>query len=281
LKLANFYAAMDRCRARLITAIDEISTIAISGAVGTFANIDPRVEDYVAHKMGMKVEPISTQVIPRDRHAAFFATLGVIASVIEQISVEVRHLQRSEVLEAEEYFSPGQKGSSAMPHKRNPVLSENLTGLARLVRAYTIPAMENVALWHERDISHSSVERNIGPDATVTLDFALHRLAGLLEKLVIYPENMLANLDRLGGLVHSQRVLLALTQAGISREDAYRLVQSEAMKVWAGEGHLLELLSTNKTITDALPEQELEKLFDLAHHMKHVDTIFDRVFGQS
>ncbi len=279
LKLAGFYAAMERCKIRLEAAIDDISTIAISGAVGTFANIDPRVEAHVANAMNMKVEPISTQVIPRDRHAAYFACLGVIASVIEQISVEIRHLQRTEVLEAEEYFSPGQKGSSAMPHKRNPVLSENLTGLARLIRAYVTPAMENVALWHERDISHSSVERNIGPDATVTLDFALHRLAGMIEKLVIYPENMMANLDKLGGLIHSQRVLLALTQAGISREDAYTLVQTEAMKVWAGEGHLRALLKNNMVIHNKLGPQKIDELFDLEYHFKHVDTIFERVLG--
>lgn len=278
LKLAGFYAAMDRCKQRLHAAIEDISTVAISGAVGTFANVDPAVEEYVANAMDMRIEPISTQVIPRDRHAHYFSTLAVIASVIEQISVEVRHLQRTEVLEAEEYFSPGQKGSSAMPHKRNPVLSENLTGLARLVRGYVIPALENVALWHERDISHSSVERNIAPDATVTLDFALHRLAGLLERLVIYPENMQKNLDRLGGLVHSQRVMLALTQAGMSREEAYRLVQTEAMEVWRGNGDLLGRLTSHDQLQQYLNKEQLESLFDLDHHTKHVDTIFQRVF---
>jgi adenylosuccinate lyase len=279
LKLAYAYAEFSRARQRMVRAREEVATCAISGAVGTFANIDPQVEEYVAAKMGLKPEPVSTQVIPRDRHAMYFATLGVIASSIERLAVEIRHLQRSEVLEAEEFFSEGQKGSSAMPHKRNPVLSENLTGLARMVRAYALPAMENVALWHERDISHSSVERMIGPDATVTLDFALNRLADLVEKLVVYPENMRKNLDRLGGLVHSQRVLLALTQAGVSREDAYRLVQRNAMPVWRGEGDFLPLLKTDKDVTAKLSPAELEALFDLGYHTKHVDTIFKRVFG--
>jgi adenylosuccinate lyase len=279
LKLAYAYAEFSRARERLVRAREEVATCAISGAVGTFANIDPQVEEYVAAKMGLKPEPVSTQVIPRDRHAMYFATLGVIASSIERLAVEIRHLQRSEVLEAEEFFSEGQKGSSAMPHKRNPVLSENLTGLARMVRAYALPAMENVALWHERDISHSSVERMIGPDATVTLDFALNRLADLVEKLVVYPENMRKNLDRLGGLVHSQRVLLALTQAGVSREDAYRLVQRNAMPVWRGEGDFLTLLRADKDVTAKLAPAELEALFDLGYHIKHVDTIFKRVFG--
>ena len=279
LKLAGYHAEFQRARARLVAARAEIATCAISGAVGTFANIDPRVEGYVAEKMGLTVEPVSTQVIPRDRHAMYFATLGVVASSIERLAIEIRHLQRSEVLEAEEFFSVGQKGSSAMPHKRNPVLTENLTGLARMVRAYAIPAMENVALWHERDISHSSVERMIGPDATVTLDFALARLAGVVEKLVVYPDNMQKNLDRLGGLVHSQRVLLALTQKGVSREDAYRLVQRNAMPVWRGEGEFLALLEADPEVTAALSRQELEELFDLGYHLKHVDTIFGRVFG--
>ena len=263
-------------------ARDEIATCAISGAVGTFANIDPRVEAHVAEKLGLTVEPVSTQVIPRDRHAMFFATLGVIASSIERLATEVRHLQRTEVLEAEEYFSPGQKGSSAMPHKRNPVLTENLTGLARMVRGYVIPALENVALWHERDISHSSVERYIGPDATITLDFALARLTGVIDKLLVYPERMQTNLDRMGGLVHSQRVLLALTQAGASREDAYRLVQRNAMKVWEADGalSLLELLKADAEVTALLPAAELEASFDLDYHLKHVDTIFERVFGE-
>ena len=279
LKLAYAYAEFKRGRERLLTAKREVSTCALSGAVGTFANIDPSVEAYVASKLGLEPEPISTQVIPRDRHAMFFATLGVIASSIERLAIEVRHLQRSEVLEAEEYFAPGQKGSSAMPHKRNPVLSENLTGLARMVRAYVTPALENVALWHERDISHSSVERMIGPDATVTLDFALNRLAGLVEKLVVYPDNMKRNLDKLGGLVHSQRVLLALTQAGVSREDAYRLVQRNAMPVWQGKGDFLSLLKADKDVAKALSAKELESLFDLGYHLKHVDAIFTRVFG--
>ncbi|MBB4039787.1 adenylosuccinate lyase [Microvirga flocculans] len=279
LKLAQAYAEFERCKLRLIEARREISTCAISGAVGTFANIDPSVEEYVAERMGLQVEPVSTQVIPRDRHAMYFATLGVIASSIERLATEVRHLQRSEVLEAEEYFSAGQKGSSAMPHKRNPVLTENLTGLARMVRAYALPAMENVALWHERDISHSSVERMIGPDATVTLDFALARLTGVIDKLVVYPENMQKNLDRLGGLVHSQRVLLALTQKGASREDAYRLVQRNAMPVWRGEGDFLTLLKKDADVTKYLTPEEIEACFDLGYHFKHVDTIFRRVFG--
>ena len=277
LKLAQAYAEFDRCRDRLRAARAEIATCAISGAVGTFANIDPSVEAHVADAMGLAVEPVSTQVIPRDRHAMFFATLGVIASSMERLAVEVRHLQRTEVLEAEEYFSEGQKGSSAMPHKRNPVLTENLTGLARLVRGMAMPAMENVALWHERDISHSSVERMIGPDATITLDFALVRLTNVVDNLVVYPERMQANLDKLGGLVHSQRVLLALTQAGVSREDAYRLVQRNAMPVWRGEGQFLELLKADEEVV--LSDAALEALFDLGYHFKHVDTIFDRVFG--
>ena len=281
LKLAQAYAEFERCKDRLIEAQREISTCAISGAVGTFANIDPGVEEYVAEQMGLQVEPVSTQVIPRDRHAMYFATLGVIASSIERLATEVRHLQRSEVLEAEEFFSAGQKGSSAMPHKRNPVLTENLTGLARMVRAYAMPAMENVALWHERDISHSSVERMIGPDATVTLDFALARLTGVIDKLVVYPENMQKNLDRLGGLVHSQRVLLALTQKGASREDAYRLVQRNAMPVWRGEGDFLTLLKGDADVTGYLSSDEIEACFDLGYHFKHVDTIFTRVFGAS
>ena len=279
LKLAQAYAEFDRCRDRLLTARKEIATCAISGAVGTFANIDPSVEAHVAHAMGLEVEPVSTQVIPRDRHAMFFATLGVIASSMERLATEVRHLQRTEVLEAEEYFSDGQKGSSAMPHKRNPVLTENLTGLARLVRGMAVPAMENVALWHERDISHSSVERMIGPDATITLDFALVRLTNVVENLVVYPERMQANLDKLGGLVHSQRVLLALTQAGVSREDAYRLVQRNAMPVWRGEGQFLDLLKADEEVV--LSDANLEALFDLGYHFKHVDTIFNRVFGES
>ncbi len=279
LKLAQAYAEFDRCRDRLLAARKEIATCAISGAVGTFANIDPSVEAHVADAMGLEVEPVSTQVIPRDRHAMFFATLGVIASSMERLATEVRHLQRTEVLEAEEYFSEGQKGSSAMPHKRNPVLTENLTGLARLVRGMAMPAMENVALWHERDISHSSVERMIGPDATITLDFALVRLTNVVENLVVYPERMQANLDKLGGLVHSQRVLLALTQAGVSREDAYRLVQRNAMPVWRGEGQFLDLLKADEEVV--LSDANLEALFDLGYHFKHVDTIFNRVFGES
>ncbi|HEX8063826.1 MAG TPA: adenylosuccinate lyase [Allosphingosinicella sp.] len=281
LKLAFAYAEFERARARMVAARDEIATCAISGAVGTFANVDPRVEAHVAAKMGLGVEPISTQVIPRDRHAMYFATLGVIASSVERLATEVRHLQRTEVLEAEEYFSPGQKGSSAMPHKRNPVLTENLTGLARMVRGYVNPALENVALWHERDISHSSVERYIGPDATVTLDFALARLTGVIDKLLVYPERMQRNLDRMGGLVHSQRVLLALTQAGASREQAYSLVQRSAMKVWESDGalSLLELLKADPEVAGLLPSERLEESFDLGYHLKHVDTIFERVFG--
>ena len=279
LKLAQAYAEFARNRARLVLAREEIATCAISGAVGTFANIDPRVEAYVAEKMGLTVEPVSTQVIPRDRHAMFFATLGVVASSLERLAIEVRHLQRTEVLEAEEFFSEGQKGSSAMPHKRNPVLTENVTGLTRMVRAYALPAMENVALWHERDISHSSVERMIGPDATVTLDFALARMTGVIDKLLIYPAQMQKNLDRLGGLVHSQRVLLALTQAGVSREDAYRLVQRNAMPVWRGEGDFLALLKADAEVTAALSPEQIEECFDLGYHFKHVDTIFSRVFG--
>ncbi len=281
LKLAQAYAEFQRARARLVTARAEVSTCAISGAVGTFANIDPRVEAHVAEKLGLAVEPISTQVIPRDRHAAFFAALAVVASSIERLATEIRHLQRTEVLEAEEYFSEGQKGSSAMPHKRNPVLTENLTGLARLVRSAVTPALENVALWHERDISHSSVERGIAPDATITLDFALARLAGVVDKLVVYPENMLENLDRLGGLIHSQRVLLALTQKGVSREDAYLYVQRNAMPVWRGEGEFLTLLKADPDVAKALSPAELEQLFDLGYHLAHVDTIFARVFGRS
>ena len=279
IKLATFYAEFDRALARLDLARAEIATCAISGAVGTFANIDPRIEAHVADRMGLAPEPVSTQVIPRDRHAMFFATLGVIASSVERLATEIRHLQRTEVLEAEEFFSEGQKGSSAMPHKRNPVLTENLTGLARMVRAYVTPALENVALWHERDISHSSVERMIGPDATVTLDFALARLTGVIDKLVVYPEAMQANLDRLGGLVHSQRVLLALVDAGVSREDAYRLVQRNAMPVWRGDGRFLDHLKADTDVTVALPAADLEALFDLGYHFTHVDTIFDRVFG--
>ncbi len=281
LKLAEAYAEFKRCKTRLIAARADIATCAISGAVGTFANIDPRVEQHVADKLGLAVEPVSTQVIPRDRHAMFFATLGVIASSIERLAVEVRHLQRTEVLEAEEFFSPGQKGSSAMPHKRNPVLTENLTGLARMVRSAVIPAMENVALWHERDISHSSVERYIGPDATITLDFALARLTGVIDKLLVYPARMQKNLDRMGGLVHSQRVLLALTQAGVSREDSYRLVQRNAMQVWESDGELslLELLKGDPEVTAALSPQQIEEKFDLDYHFKAVDTIFERVFA--
>ncbi|HVV29152.1 MAG TPA: adenylosuccinate lyase [Rhizomicrobium sp.] len=278
-KLATYYAEFTRARARLEAARREIATCAISGAVGTFANIDPRVEEHVAAKMGLAVEPVSTQVIPRDRHAAYFAALAVVASSLERLAVEIRHLQRTEVLEAEEYFSPGQKGSSAMPHKRNPVLTENVTGLARMVRSYAIPAMENVALWHERDISHSSVERYIGPDATITLDFALARMAGVIEKLVVYPARMQKNLDATHGLVHSQRVLLALTQAGVSREDSYRLVQKNAMRAWNGEGNLLNLLKADPDVAKALPAAKLEAMFDLDYHLKQVDTIFGRVFG--
>jgi len=281
LKLAQAYAEFDRCKQRLIAARAEIATCAVSGAVGTFANIDPEVEAYVAEQLGLTPEPVSTQVIPRDRHAMYFATLAVIAGSIERLAVEIRHLQRTEVLEAEEYFSPGQKGSSAMPHKRNPVLTENLTGQARMIRAYAMPALENVALWHERDISHSSVERYIGPDATIALDFALARLTSVVEKLLVYPDRMQKNLDAMGGLVHSQRVLLALTQAGVSREDAYRLVQRNAMKVWESSGalSLLDLLKGDEEVTAALSDAELEEKFDLEYHFKHVDTIFARVFG--
>ncbi len=281
LKLAQAYAEFARCRTRLEAARAEIATCAISGAVGTFANIDPRVEAHVAERLGLAVEPVSTQVIPRDRHAMFFSTLGVIASSVERLATEVRHLQRTEVLEAEEYFAPGQKGSSAMPHKRNPVLTENLTGLARMVRACVTPALENVALWHERDISHSSVERYIGPDATITLDFALARLTGVIDKLLVYPERMARNMNRMGGLIHSQRVLLALTQAGASREDAYRLVQRNAMRVWESDGalSLLELLKADAEVSALLPHEKLEESFDLGYHFKHVDTIFERVFG--
>ncbi len=280
LKLAGHYAEFVRARDRLAMARYEIATCAISGAVGTFANVDPRVEEHVAEKLGLAVEPVSTQVIPRDRHAAFFAALAVVASSVERLAVEIRHLQRTEVLEAEEPFDPGQKGSSAMPHKRNPILTENLTGLARLVRSAVIPALENVALWHERDISHSSVERGIAPDATIHLDFALRRLANVMERLVIYPDNMQKNLDRLGGLVNSQRVLLALTQKGMSREDAYAAVQSNAMRVWRGEGRFLDFLKADKSVSDHVTPRELEALFDYEYHFKHVDTIFTRVFGQ-
>ena len=279
LKMAFAYAEFVRARERLVVARKDVATCAISGAVGTFANIDPSVEEHVAAKLGLGVEPVSTQVIPRDRHAMFFAVLGVVASSIERLATEIRHLQRTEVLEVEEYFSPGQKGSSAMPHKRNPVLTENLTGLARLVRSAVTPAMENVALWHERDISHSSVERGIGPDATVHLDFALKRLAGVIEKLLVYPENMQKNLDRLGGLIHSQRILLALTQKGMSREDSYSAVQRNAMPVWRGEGNFLDLLKADKQVSAVMTPAELEALFDLGYHTKHVDTIFNRVFG--
>jgi adenylosuccinate lyase len=280
LKLLGYYAEFQRARARLVNARKEIATCAISGAVGTFANIDPRVEAHVAAKLGLTVEPVSTQVIPRDRHAMFFAILGVVASSLERLVTEVRHLQRTEVLEAEEYFSAGQKGSSAMPHKRNPVLSENVTGLARMVRAFALPAMENVALWHERDISHSSVERYIGPDATITLDFALVRTTGIIDKLVVYPEKLQANLDLTQGLVHSQRVLLALTQKGVSREASYRLVQENAMRTWKGEGPLLDLLKANAEIGKYLSASELEGLFDLEYHFKEVDRVFARVLGE-
>ncbi len=281
LKLAQAYAEFDRCKARLTAARDDIATCAISGAVGTFANISPEIEAHVAAELGLTPEPISTQIIPRDRHAMFFATLGVIASSVERLATEIRHLQRTEVLEAEEYFAPGQKGSSAMPHKRNPVLTENLTGLARVVRGAVTPALENVALWHERDISHSSVERFIGPDATITLDFALARLTGVVDKLLVYPERMQKNLDRMGGLVHSQRVLLALTQAGLSREDSYALVQRSAMKVWESDGHLslLQLLKDDPEVAGKIAPDELERLFDLGHHLAQIDTIFARVFG--
>ncbi len=278
LKLAGHYAEFVRCKERLAMARFEIATCAVSGAVGTFANVAPEVEAYVADKMGLAVEPVSTQVIPRDRHAAYFSALAVVASSMERLSVEIRHLQRTEVLEAEEYFDVGQKGSSAMPHKRNPILTENLTGLARLIRSAAVPAMENVALWHERDISHSSVERGIAPDATIHLDFALRRLAGVVERLLVYPENMAKNLDRLGGLVHSQRVLLALTQKGVARETAYSAVQRNAMRVWRGEGNFLDFLKADPDVT--LTEAELAELFDLGYHFKHVDTVFARVFGQ-
>ena len=281
LKLAFAYAEFARARDRMVAAREEISTCAISGAVGTFAQIDPRVEAHVAKAMGLRVEPVSTQIIPRDRHAMYFAVLGVVASSAERLATEIRHLQRTEVLEAEEFFSEGQKGSSAMPHKRNPVLAENVTGLARMVRAYVTPALENVALWHERDISHSSAERMIGPDATATLDFALARLAGIIEKLVVYPGTMRKNLDRLGGLIHSQRVLIALTRKGVAREDAYRLVQRNAMKVWGGESDFLTLLKADKDVRKHLGEAELKANFDLAYHLKHVDTIFKRVFGKA
>jgi adenylosuccinate lyase len=293
LKFAGFHAEFQRNRARLLAAREDVATCAISGAVGTFANIDPRVEEHVAAKLGLKPEPLSTQVIPRDRHAQFFAVLGVIASSVERVAIEIRHLQRTEVREAEEYFSPGQKGSSAMPHKRNPVLTENLTGLARIVRGMVIPAMENVALWHERDISHSSVERMIGPDATVTLDFALNRMAGVIEKLVVYPDAIEKNLNQLGGLVFSQRVLLALTQAGMSREDSYKAVQRNAMKVWLAAGtasagttggngaSFLDLLKADAEVSAHIPAKTLEELFDLGYHTKHVDTIFRRVFGRA
>jgi adenylosuccinate lyase len=278
-KLAGFYAEFSRARARLVAARSEIATAAISGAVGTFANVSPAVEAHVAKQMGLTIEPISTQVIPRDRHAMFFSTLAVVASSLERLATEIRHLQRSEVMEVEEYFSAGQKGSSAMPHKRNPVLSENLCGLARMVRAYAAPALENVALWHERDISHSSAERFIGPDATITLDFALGRAASLIERLVVYPERMLANLERTGGLVHSGRVLLALTQKGMAREDAYGVVQENAMRCWRGEGRLLDLLKANPDVTRVIASGELAELFDLDYHLKEVNVIFDRVFG--
>jgi adenylosuccinate lyase len=281
LKLAYAYAEFTRARERLLAARKEVATCAISGAVGTFAQIDPRVEEHVAKAMGLTPEPISTQVIPRDRHAMYFATLGVVASSVERLATEIRHLQRTEVLEAEEFFSEGQKGSSAMPHKRNPVLSENLSGLSRMVRAYVTPALENVVLWHERDISHSSAERMIGPDANVTLDFALNRLAGLIDKLLVYPANMQKNLDRLGGLVHSQRLLIALTQKGASREDAYRLVQRNAMPVWRGEGDFQDLLKRDADVKKYLSDAEISEQFDLGYHFKHVDTIFKRVFGES
>jgi adenylosuccinate lyase len=281
LKLAYAYAEFFRAKERLICARTEVATCAISGAVGTFAQVDPRVEEHVANAMGLAVEPVSTQIVPRDRHAMYFATLGVVASSVERLATEIRHLQRTEVLEAEEFFSEGQKGSSAMPHKRNPVLSENVTGLARMVRAYVTPALENVALWHERDISHSSVERMIAPDATVTLDFALARLTSIVDKLVVYPANMQKNLARLGGLIHSQRVLIALTQKGVAREDAYGIVQRNAMRVWQGEGDFLSLLSADKDVRKHLSEAELKQNFDLDHHFKHVDTIFERVFGKT
>jgi adenylosuccinate lyase len=281
LKMAYAYAEFSRARDRLVAARKEVATCAISGSVGTFAHIDPRVEEHVAKAMGLAVEPVSTQVIPRDRHAMYFATLGVIASSVERLATELRHLQRTEVLEAEEYFSEGQKGSSSMPHKRNPVLTENLTGLARMVRAYAMPAMENVVLWHERDISHSSAERMIAPDSTVTLDFALNRLAGVIEKLVVYPDNMAKNLNRLGGLIHSQRLLTALTQKGCSREESYKLVQRNAMPVWRGEGDFLTLLKADPDMNKYMTDAEIEEQFDLGYHLKHVDTIFRRVFGES
>ncbi len=281
IKLAIAYAEFQRNRARLVDARAEVATCAISGAVGTFAHIDPRVEEYVAEKMGLTVEPVSTQVIPRDRHAMYFATLGVVASSMERLATEIRHLQRTEVLEAEEYFSEAQKGSSAMPHKRNPVLTENITGLARMVRGYVTPALENVALWHERDISHSSVERMIGPDATVTLDFALMRMAGVIDKLVIHTDNMQKNMDKLGGLIHSQRVLLALTQKGASREDSYRLVQRNAMRVWRGEGDFRAFLLADEEVRKFLSEDDINEKFDLGYHFKHADTIFRRVFGRA
>jgi adenylosuccinate lyase len=281
LKLAYAYAEFFRAKERLICARTEVATCAISGAVGTFAQVDPRVEEHVANAMGLAVEPVSTQVIPRDRHAMYFATLGVVASSVERLATEIRHLQRTEVLEAEEFFSEGQKGSSAMPHKRNPVLSENVTGLARMVRAYVTPALENVALWHERDISHSSVERMIAPDATVALDFALARLTAIVDKLVVYPANMQKNLERLGELIHSQRVLIALTQKGVAREEAYAMVQRNAMRVWQGEGDFLSSLSADKDMRKHLSEAELKQNFDLDHHFKHVDTIFERVFGKT
>ena len=281
LKLAYAYAEFSRARERLIAARKEVATCAISGAIGTFAQIDPRVEAHVAKAMGLTPEPISTQIIPRDRHAMFFATLGVVASSMERLATEIRHMQRTEVLEAEEFFSEGQKGSSAMPHKRNPVLTENITGLARMVRAYVTPAMENVVLWHERDISHSSAERMFGPDATVTLDFALNRLAGVIDRLTVYPQNMQKNLDQLGGLVHSQRVLIALTQKGCSREDAYRLVQRNAMPVWRGQGDFQTLLKNDADVKKYLNDSEIAEQFDLGYHFKHVDTIFRRVFGDS
>ncbi len=280
-KLAVAYAEFARARRRMHAAREEVSTAAVSGAVGTFANVDPRVEAHVARALGLRPEPISTQVIPRDRHATYFATLAVIASSVERLAIEIRHLQRTEVGEAEEFFSPGQKGSSAMPHKRNPVLSENLTGLARLVRSMALPAMEDVALWHERDISHSSVERMIAPDATVTLDFALARLASVIDTLVVYPDRMGANLDRLGGLVHSERVMLALTEKGISREAAYAAVQKNAMEAWAGKGDFLTMLRQDPTVAGALSTSEIESLFDLAHHLRHVDEVFHRVFGSA
>ena len=279
LKLAVAYAEFARARERLVRAREEVATCAISGAVGTFAHVDPKVEAYVAKKLGLRVEPISTQVVPRDRHAAYFATLAVVASSVERLATEIRHLQRTEVLEAEEYFSKGQKGSSAMPHKRNPVLAENLTGLARLVRSYAMPALEDVALWHERDISHSSVERVIGPDATIALDFALARLTVIIKDLVVYPERMRQNLDRLGGLIHSQRVLLALTEAGVPREEAYRIVQRDAMKVWEDGADFLEALLADKDVTKVLSPEQIRAQFDLGYHTKHVDTIFARVFG--